>query len=230
MHTAGSSRPPTEPSRCCSPIPPSRSSRLSREPVRRALPSGKPGELRVGVIGAGAFVEANLLPQLGGLNARLHAVANRTASAFSRLQALYAPALLTTDPAELLADADVDAVLIGTRHDSHAALARAALTAGKAVHVEKPLALTLPDAEEVAAMVRGDRRPPDDRVQPAPRADDRGPPHGIVRRHRPTAISLPRQRPPHAAESLESGPVGRRRPAGRRGVPLHRPRLLPGGQ
>ncbi len=125
-----------------------------REAVRRASPSGKPGELRVGVIGAGAFVEANLLPQLGGLNARLHAVANRTPGAFSRLQALYAPALLTTDPAELLADADVDAVLIGTRHDSHAALARAALTAGKAVHVEKPLALTLPDAEEVAAMVR----------------------------------------------------------------------------
>ena len=40
------------------------------------------------MIGAGAFVEANLLPYLSGLNARVYAVANRTSSSFSRLEAV----------------------------------------------------------------------------------------------------------------------------------------------
>lgn len=122
-------------------------------PVRRTAASGRPGALRIGVIGAGSFVEANLLPHLAGLNASLHAVANRSPDAFSRLRAAYGPAVLTTDPAELLADPAVDAVLIGTRHDSHAELAIAAVRAGKPVHVEKPLALTLDDAQAVAAAV-----------------------------------------------------------------------------
>jgi predicted dehydrogenase/threonine dehydrogenase-like Zn-dependent dehydrogenase len=118
-------------------------------PLRRASVPGRAGQLRIGVIGAGSFVEANLLPHLDRLNARLYAVANRTTAAFSRLEGLYRPVLLTTSPEELLADPEVDAVIIGTRHDSHAALARAALAAGKPVHVEKPLALTLSDAEAV---------------------------------------------------------------------------------
>jgi predicted dehydrogenase/threonine dehydrogenase-like Zn-dependent dehydrogenase len=118
-------------------------------PLRRTGVVVRPGQLRIGVIGAGAFVEKNLLPHLERLGGRLHAVANRTTSGFARLEALYRPGLLTTAAEELLADPSVDAVIIGTRHDSHAALARAALMAGKPVHVEKPLALTLADAEAV---------------------------------------------------------------------------------
>ncbi|HUF35650.1 MAG TPA: bi-domain-containing oxidoreductase [Gemmatimonadales bacterium] len=118
-------------------------------PLRRAARAARPGELRIGVIGAGAFVEANLLPHLAGLGARVHAIANRTTAAFARLEALHRPALLTTAPEELLADPAVDAVIVGTRHDTHATLALAALAAGKPVHVEKPLALTLADAEAV---------------------------------------------------------------------------------
>ena len=118
-------------------------------PLRRTGVAVRPGQLRVGVIGAGAFVEANLLPHLERLDARLHAVANRSAGSFARLEALYRPTLLTTSTEELLADPAVEAVIIGTRHDSHAGLALAALAAGKPVHVEKPLALTLADAEAV---------------------------------------------------------------------------------
>ena len=43
---------------------------------------------------------------------------------------------------EVLADADVDVVVIATRHDSHAELSARALRAGKSVFVEKPLAIT----------------------------------------------------------------------------------------
>jgi predicted dehydrogenase len=52
---------------------------------------------------------------------------------------------------DVLADPDVDAVAIATRHDSHASLAAQALRAGKAVFCEKPLALTAAELEDVAA-------------------------------------------------------------------------------
>jgi predicted dehydrogenase len=63
----------------------------------------------------------------------------------SRNEAAYA----TTDLDEVLADDDVDLVLISTRHDLHAPLALEALRAGKHVFVEKPLALTAEQLDEI---------------------------------------------------------------------------------
>jgi predicted dehydrogenase len=56
--------------------------------------------------------------------------------------------MATTDAAEVL-EGDADAVVIATRHDSHAEYATRALAAGKHVFVEKPLAL---DHDELAAV------------------------------------------------------------------------------
>ena len=54
-----------------------------------------------------------------------------------------------TTTEEMLADDEIDGVVITTRHSSHAALTVAALRAGKAVFVEKPLALTETELSEV---------------------------------------------------------------------------------
>ncbi|HTV24437.1 MAG TPA: Gfo/Idh/MocA family oxidoreductase, partial [Polyangiaceae bacterium] len=54
-----------------------------------------------------------------------------------------------TDVEPLLADADVDAVVIATRHASHARLVLAALVAHKHVFVEKPLCTSLDDLERL---------------------------------------------------------------------------------
>lgn len=56
--------------------------------------------------------------------------------------------------ADVLARDDVDAVYIGTVHTTHAALAIASLTAGKAVLCEKPAALSLEEAERMFAAAR----------------------------------------------------------------------------
>src|SRR6185312_9888672 len=58
---------------------------------------------------------------------------------------------VTTDIDAVLADSRIDAVMITTRHDSHAALAARALRAGKNVYVEKPLCTTSAQLEEVCA-------------------------------------------------------------------------------
>jgi scyllo-inositol 2-dehydrogenase (NADP+) len=51
----------------------------------------------------------------------------------------------------LLADPSVELVIIATRSDTHAALARTALSSGKHVVVEKPMATTLADADALIA-------------------------------------------------------------------------------
>ena len=69
----------------------------------------------------------------------------------TRAEALGIPRA-TTKAEEVFADADIDVVHICTPNDSHVDLAQQALQAGKHVVVEKPLALNLADARELATL------------------------------------------------------------------------------
>lgn len=111
-------------------------------------------ELCIGIIGCGSFVQNNLLPNFHALGAKLYGVANRTTKEFSKIRALYAPEVTTTNSEELIKDPNVDAFIIATHHNTHAFLAKAVLEQGKPVYVEKPLALTLSDTETLAKLVR----------------------------------------------------------------------------
>ena len=105
---------------------------------------------RVGVIGAGSFARAVLMPALVE-HAELAAVATATgASARAAAERFGAP-IATTDADRLIEADDLDAVLIATRHDTHADYAARALEAGKHVFVEKPLAL---DEDELGRVER----------------------------------------------------------------------------
>jgi predicted dehydrogenase len=59
----------------------------------------------------------------------------------------------TTDVEAVLGDKDIDAIFVVTRHHSHADFVCRALEAGKAVFVEKPLALTVEEVERVSSVV-----------------------------------------------------------------------------
>jgi predicted dehydrogenase len=59
-----------------------------------------------------------------------------------------------TDAAGALADPAVGLVFVATRHDSHAELAAAALRAGKAVWLEKPVGLSPEEVDQVVAAAR----------------------------------------------------------------------------
>jgi predicted dehydrogenase/threonine dehydrogenase-like Zn-dependent dehydrogenase len=117
-------------------------------PLVRTLPSPRPsrptaGKVRLGVIGAGNYASSMLLPQLA-TNADVTLVEVATNSALSTANAVkkFGFARSSTDAGSLIHANDIDAVMIATRHATHAQLVCAALRAGKAVFVEKPLAIT----------------------------------------------------------------------------------------
>ncbi len=114
-------------------------------------PASAAGTVRLGFVGAGNYSSAILIPAFAAAGAELVTVAS--AGGVSGLAAArkFGFASTTTDTDSLLRDPAITAVVIATRHDSHADLACRALEAGKHVFVEKPLALTL---EEVTAVER----------------------------------------------------------------------------
>jgi len=117
----------------------------------RALPR-RAGALRLGLIGAGEFVRATLAPRLAEIDGvELAAVCARTGASAQSLADRYSIPFVTTDW-RALADGDgVDAVVIATPHADHAEMAGAALSAGKPVLVEKPLAIDRAGLARIAA-------------------------------------------------------------------------------
>ncbi|OZM79281.1 Gfo/Idh/MocA family oxidoreductase [Pseudonocardia sp. MH-G8] len=108
-------------------------------------------EIGVALVGAGrmgAFHGRSLARRIPG--ARLVAVADPAPGIAERLGADRA----YTDPAEAFADPAVDAVVIAAPARFHADLVVAAARAGKAVFCEKPMALSLPDADRAIDAAR----------------------------------------------------------------------------
>lgn len=114
--------------------------------VRRA-PIDK---VRLGAIGCGNYATTMLLPHLKGQSdVELVEVATATALSAANAKSKFDFARMSTDFRALLSDETIDAVLIATRHDSHSYMVCEALRAGKAVFIEKPLAVT---PEQLAAV------------------------------------------------------------------------------
>src|SRR5205814_2143651 len=61
---------------------------------------------------------------------------------------------------EILDDEGISGIVIATRHDRHSEFALAALRAGKAVFVEKPLCLAEAELDELRSLLEDDDAPP----------------------------------------------------------------------
>ncbi len=106
----------------------------------------------VGFIGAGSFARKFLIPPLvKHPHAQLIGVATATGISGQHTAEKFGFAYGTGDYHQILGDRDIQVVFIATRHNFHAQLAIEALQAGKAVFVEKPLALNWEELEEVIA-------------------------------------------------------------------------------
>ncbi|MFJ2742914.1 bi-domain-containing oxidoreductase [Streptomyces sp. NPDC087440] len=125
--------------------------------VRRASPAGSrppKASVRLAFVGAGNYATSMLLPHLTGRDGvELSTVVTTTALSAANAERKFGFASATTDLDAVLGDDAIDAVFVVTRHSSHADLTRRALLAGKAVFVEKPLALTEGELADVLATV-----------------------------------------------------------------------------
>lgn len=147
---------------------------LQSKPSQPSVPAK--GTIGVSFIGAGNFARGVLLKNLKSLpgieyRGILTASGQSAVSAGSK----YGFAFCTSSEEEIFADPATDAVFIATRHSQHADLVVKALNAGKAVFVEKPLAINMEQLEQ---------------VREAAARSSRGVMVGFNRRFAPMAVAL----------------------------------------
>jgi predicted dehydrogenase/threonine dehydrogenase-like Zn-dependent dehydrogenase len=127
---------------------------MPAQPRKRAVARPAGATVRVGFIGAGNYASTMLLPHLAKNDqVTLAHVATTTALSAANAQRRFGFATMSTDADALLADESIDAVFVVTRHHSHARFVCRALEAGKAVFVEKPLALSMEQVDAIRATV-----------------------------------------------------------------------------
>ncbi|NYD43077.1 bi-domain-containing oxidoreductase [Nocardioides panaciterrulae] len=118
--------------------------------------------LRVGFIGAGSYATSMLLPHLAAQEGvELASVATTRSLSAINAQRKFGFERVSTRADDVLSDPAVDAVFVVTRHHSHAEFVCRALETGKAVFVEKPLAL---DATQLQRVVDTVERTGNDRL------------------------------------------------------------------
>ncbi|OJW85232.1 MAG: dehydrogenase [Bacteroidetes bacterium 46-16] len=104
----------------------------------------------IGIIGAGNFTSAVILPTLKRNNEQVKTIASANGLSAAILAKKFGISKASSDLNEILDDPDIDTVFITTRHAQHADMSIEALKAAKHVFVEKPLALT---HEELDAII-----------------------------------------------------------------------------
>ena len=105
----------------------------------------------VSVIGSGNYATAVLLPAFKAAGARLRSVASAAGVSGLHAARKFGFEETTTDTERLFNDAETGALVITTRHDSHAQYVLRAIESGKHVFVEKPLCLTVEELVEIEA-------------------------------------------------------------------------------
>jgi len=130
-------------------------SMVTAGPKAPAVRTGKNrAEVRIGFIGAGNYASSMLLPHLASNSrARLAHVATTKSLSAVNAQKKFGFTTASTDTDAIFDDESLDAIFIVTRHATHARLVCRALETGKAVFVEKPLALTREETDAIAEAI-----------------------------------------------------------------------------
>jgi predicted dehydrogenase/threonine dehydrogenase-like Zn-dependent dehydrogenase len=114
------------------------------------------GKVQIAVVGAGNFAKGMHLPNLKKLEDLYHlrALVSSTGSNAKTTAQLFDADYASTNFQDVLDDPAVDAVLISTRHHLHAPLAIRAAHAGKAILLEKPMALHQQELDQLIQAIQ----------------------------------------------------------------------------
>lgn len=111
-------------------------------------------EITVGVVGCG-YWGPNLIRNFRSLpECKLKAVCDVSEERLRHMRALYPEVQGETDYNKLVRDSDIDAIVVATSVKHHYPMAKAALTAGKHTLIEKPLASSVEQCEELVALAK----------------------------------------------------------------------------
>jgi predicted dehydrogenase/threonine dehydrogenase-like Zn-dependent dehydrogenase len=106
-------------------------------------------QVRIGLIGSGNFAQSIVLPALRKTDAELDTLVNSGTMNLITASKKFGFAKIASDTGEIFKDKSINTVIITTRHNSHADLVVRGLRAGKHVFVEKPLAISEKELEEI---------------------------------------------------------------------------------
>lgn len=114
------------------------------------------GRINIAIIGVGEFASSVHLPNLMNYpkEFNIYAIMSRDGIKAKSTAVKYGARYATTDYSHILNDDNIHAVMICTRHNLHASLTIQALKKGKAVFVEKPIALNIEDLSNVLKCVQ----------------------------------------------------------------------------
>jgi len=123
--------------------------------VRPVIKSASASHFGIALVGAGSLARWVHLPVLTKLpGVTLEAVHSQSGARGKSYARRFGAAYCCSAYEEILRDPNIDLVVITSRHQHHAAQAIAALGAGKHVFVEKPMALTEAECQDLYRAVR----------------------------------------------------------------------------
>jgi predicted dehydrogenase len=122
--------------------------------VEMAPTAEKAVSVRVGMIGAGDYARGMLLPKFKDNGVEFRSIATAAGLTAKNVGKQFGFASAVSSADDLLADDSANLIVIATRHDTHASLAKAALDRGKHVFVEKPLAMNDAELDEIINAAR----------------------------------------------------------------------------
>lgn len=121
--------------------------------IERVVPVGENrtmvGSGKLGIIGAGNFASATIIPALQKVNAPIKYIASAQGLTAKVLAKKAKAENATSDYRVMLNDPEVNTVIITTRHNLHASMVMETLEAGKSVFVEKPLCLNEEELQNI---------------------------------------------------------------------------------
>jgi predicted dehydrogenase len=119
------------------------------------VPRENTATLRIGVLGCGQIAQAAHFEAVRkSRNAELYAICDVAEDLLAEMEAVHHPAATFGDYAAMLADPNVDAVIVAIADQFHVAAASQAIAAGKHVLVEKPMGVTVEECQSLAGKVR----------------------------------------------------------------------------